>query len=227
MRLVSQEEFDSAKSRDAIHLYCDYCGKDFVRLKHHAMKNAKRGRGSCYCSRKCSNASLCTRDLHSCLNCGEETKSKFCSQRCAGIFNRTGQRRVPARYCKNCGKETINAIFCSRECHRKFEEETYIERWLSGDETGLTPGGAVCKQVRNYLLRIHGQKCSRCGWAQVNPASGKVPVQIEHIDGDFRNCSKENLTVLCPNCHSLTPTYMGLNKGRGRDVNGVRRKKLK
>lgn len=45
------------------------------------------------------------------------------------------------------------------------------------------------------------------------------------IDGDFRNCSEENLTVLCPNCHSLTPTFMSLNRGNGRDVAGVRRRK--
>ena len=89
----------------------------------------------------------------------------------------------------------------------------------------MTSAGAVCKFVRNYLFDLFGRKCSRCGWHEVNPVSGKVPIQIEHIDGDFRNCSRENLTVLCPNCHSLTPTYMGLNRGKGRDVNGFRRKK--
>jgi hypothetical protein len=43
-----------------------------------------------------------------------------------------------------------------------------------------------------------------------------VPIEVEHIDGDWRNSRVENLTLLCPNCHSLTATYRGLNRGRGR-----------
>jgi hypothetical protein len=41
-------------------------------------------------------------------------------------------------------------------------------------------------------------------------------VEVEHIDGDWQNNNPENLILLCPNCHSLTPTYRGLNRGRGR-----------
>lgn len=42
------------------------------------------------------------------------------------------------------------------------------------------------------------------------------PLEVEHIDGNFENNSEENLTLLCPNCYSLTPTYKGANKGNGR-----------
>lgn len=55
-----------------------------------------------------------------------------------------------------------------------------------------------------------------CGWCEVNPISGKVPIELEHIDGDSNNNSLENLKLLCPNHHSLTPTYKYLNKGKGR-----------
>ena len=30
------------------------------------------------------------------------------------------------------------------------------------------------------------------------------------------NNKRENLAVLCPNCHSITPTYKALNMGHGR-----------
>jgi 5-methylcytosine-specific restriction endonuclease McrA len=44
-------------------------------------------------------------------------------------------------------------------------------------------------------------------------------------DGDATNNKEENLTLLCPNCHSLTPTYRGANKGNGkRDIKWVARK---
>lgn len=43
-------------------------------------------------------------------------------------------------------------------------------------------------------------------------------MQIDHIDGDYKNCRPENLRILCPNCHSLTPTFGALNKGKGRKL---------
>lgn len=55
-----------------------------------------------------------------------------------------------------------------------------------------------------------------CGWNEVHTITGKVPIQMEHIDGNSTNNRLENLKLLCPNCHSLTPTYGALNKGSGR-----------
>jgi 5-methylcytosine-specific restriction endonuclease McrA len=55
-----------------------------------------------------------------------------------------------------------------------------------------------------------------CDWNKVNQKTGLVPIQLEHIDGDSDNNKIENLKLLCPNCHSLTPTFGSLNKN-GRD----------
>lgn len=54
-------------------------------------------------------------------------------------------------------------------------------------------------------------KCSRCGWAEVNQYNNKIHLEIDHIDGTLDSV-KSNLRVLCPNCHSLTPTYKVLNR---------------
>lgn len=40
----------------------------------------------------------------------------------------------------------------------------------------------------------------------------QIPLEIEHIDGNNKNNNKDNLTVLCPNCHALTDTWRGRNK---------------
>ena len=37
-------------------------------------------------------------------------------------------------------------------------------------------------------------------------------LQVDHIDGNPDNNKGNNLRLLCPNCHSLTPTYKGGNK---------------
>ena len=39
---------------------------------------------------------------------------------------------------------------------------------------------------------------------------------LKKIDGNYMSKSESNLTLLCPNCHSLTPTYKGANKCNGR-----------
>ncbi|MGP8100991.1 MAG: HNH endonuclease signature motif containing protein [Candidatus Cybelea sp.] len=70
--------------------------------------------------------------------------------------------------------------------------------------------------LRRYLIRGFGESCTRCGWAQRNPVTKNVPIEVEHIDGDWRNNRLDNLTLLCPNCHALTSTFRGLNRGRGR-----------
>ena len=51
-----------------------------------------------------------------------------------------------------------------------------------------------------------------------NPITGKVPLTINHIDGNPRNNNPDNLEVLCPNCHALTPNYGALNKGNSNRI---------
>lgn len=84
--------------------------------------------------------------------------------------------------------------------------------------------------VRKYLMVKYGNKCSivDCGWSKINQTTGKIPLQVDHIDGDYKNNIEENLRLLCPNCHcpnchSLTPTFGFLNKGCGRSMGRVKK----
>ena len=55
-------------------------------------------------------------------------------------------------------------------------------------------------------------KCCRCGWCQKVPGAEFTPCELHHKDGDCRNHKRENLELICPNCHSLTETYRAKNK---------------
>ena len=56
-------------------------------------------------------------------------------------------------------------------------------------------------------------KCSECG---IKEWRGKfVRLQIEHKNGDNMDNRKENLVLLCPNCHSQTVTYAVMKSKRG------------
>lgn len=120
--------------------------------------------------------------------------------------------------CKNCQAGLTNkySIYCSTTCQQAFQREQKIAKWLAGDWNPVDKRGMVQSVIRNYLLAEAGYKCTECGWGAINPTTGKVPLQIDHINGNANDCSPANLRVLCPNCHSLTPTYGALNKGSGR-----------
>jgi hypothetical protein len=81
-------------------------------------------------------------------------------------------------------------------------------------EDYLVKNGPLISSLRlkKRLIRegILEQKCYNCGLIQW--LKGILPLELEHIDGDTRNNERENLTLLCPNCHALTPTYRGKNK---------------
>lgn len=59
------------------------------------------------------------------------------------------------------------------------------------------------------LLKIRPYKCECCGLSEWN----KLPItlQAHHIDGDRTNNVLDNLSLLCPNCHSQTDNFGSKN----------------
>ena len=120
-------------------------------------------------------------------------------------------------YCRNCGKLIKNKnSYCNNRCQIDYEYKVYIKNWQSGIENGMKGKYQVSNHIRHYLCDKYNNKCAKCGWNMVNPFTGICPLEIEHIDGNYMNNSESNLILLCPNCHSLTATYKGANKGNGR-----------
>lgn len=62
-------------------------------------------------------------------------------------------------------------------------------------------------KIREIVFSERGRQCEQCSW-QAERKDSVVPTQIHHIDGDRTNNTRENLIVLCPNCHSLTDKFM-------------------
>ena len=64
---------------------------------------------------------------------------------------------------------------------------------------------------RLFLAGLKTPFCEKCNWCE-KTENGIVPLELDHINGDRKDNRIENLRILCPNCHSLTPTYRGRNK---------------
>jgi RNase P subunit RPR2 len=69
-------------------------------------------------------------------------------------------------------------------------------------------------KLRVKLLRdgIKEHRCEICN--NVEWMGKKVPLELDHIDGNHFNNEFSNLRVLCPNCHAQTDTYAGKKNKR-------------
>ena len=85
--------------------------------------------------------------------------------------------KLPRTNCPACGKEVNRPekIYCNRHCQAEWFYKNYISRWLVGLETGFILGG-VSKYVKRWLFSTRGAKCEKCGWQEIHPITGKVPV---------------------------------------------------
>lgn len=75
------------------------------------------------------------------------------------------------------------------------------------------PGHGAFKSA---LILERGHRCEKCDLTEwlLQP----ITLELEHTDGDRQNNTRENLLLLCPNCHSLTPTWRGRNRNKQRMV---------
>jgi hypothetical protein len=70
------------------------------------------------------------------------------------------------------------------------------------------------KQIRRALLESGVPYiCDRCKQEQ-QWFGAELTLQVDHKNGDWRDCRKDNLRFLCPNCHSQTSTFC--NNGLGK-----------
>jgi 5-methylcytosine-specific restriction endonuclease McrA len=91
---------------------------------------------------------------------------------------------------------------------RRTAEEILVEE--SSAQARRTPSARL---KRAMLERGINDSCALCE-IESEWLGCPLPLEVDHIDGNWRNNRIENLRLLCPNCHSTTDTYRGRGKAR-------------
>jgi hypothetical protein len=118
--------------------------------------------------------------------------------------------------CCNCKIETVrvnsHGKYCSNKCQHEYQIAQRIQKWKQG-----------AKIHKNTLKRYLSEKRKGCWICGITEWRDKpIVLELEHIDGNSENNSEDNLSLICPNCHSQTDTYKGKNKGNGRHSRRIR-----
>lgn len=144
----------------------------------------------------------------------DKKRNTFCNKSCAAKFNNKSSINIEPNKCKFCSKIVKNK-FCNNTCFSKYKEKIVFDK-IDNNTFNLKNKITESKWIKKYLINKYGNKCMKCNWDEKNKITNKVPIQLNHIDGNSENNKLNNLELLCPNCHSLTDNYGALNTGNGR-----------
>ena len=151
--------------------------------------------------------------LRVCMHCGTEFRStdkhsKYCSHSCRASATNTARersRKIPTTPCVMCGVMHTNRVYCSDKCQSDHIKVKYEAGELLSRPT--------------LRKRVNASCCMSCGLSEWQGVP--LPLELDHIDGNARNNNPSNLRMICPNCHSITPTWKSRNKGSGRKARGL------
>ena len=157
-----------------------------------------------------------------CPNCKKKferpvkQERKYCCKECKWEGLRTNPIKL-ITHCLHCNKKiSKRRMYCSTYCEKEYKSHLYIKKWKRGIVDGRVGKTGTSRYIYRFIFKKYKEQCSRCGWKEINKYSGRTTLELEHKDGNFMNNKEENLDLLCPNCHSLTPFYRHLNNNNGR-----------
>lgn len=168
-----------------------------------------------------------------CENCSNEHdgtygSGRFCNSICARGFSTKNKRQEINKKVSNKlkGKPLADDHPIKLKGGHVFTDE---QRKRGGRKGGKTKGKLMKEErdrlynlswddfcevyrrwIKKYLYLERGRKCEDCKNIKWNDK--RLTMELHHVDGDKNNNSRDNLQILCPNCHSQTNNWKSKNK---------------
>lgn len=166
--------------------------------------------------------------MKKCKHCGKEINenSVFCSSSCSATFNNKNRKPHSEETKQRISGSVKNWVSNLKENdptkyeeYRKRQAEASLKRYGNKEERdkiritkllvdNFSELGEERKRKR-IILEQNG-KCLQCGISEWRGVP--ITLEMDHIDGNRFNNNRENLVCICPNCHSITPTFRAKNK---------------
>jgi hypothetical protein len=150
---------------------------------------------------------------------GEYGSGRFCSQTCSRSFSTKSKRleinkKVSDKLKGKLPKQLKPFKKGDKRIHKFTDEER--EKAVKSTKKHYaqyvkeTPFEFLTKRARKkILIDERGRKCEGCDNSEW--MSNPIKLEYHHIDGDNSNNTRENSQLLCPNCHSYTPSWRNKN----------------
>ncbi len=157
-------------------------------------------------------------DMKTCPKCNtlHDKAGKYCCRSCANSRTFTAEtnekkRSAGLEFYSQFTREERKQLHAEKmklydfDAHQKKVQEANRKREWSKPYEEMSH-----TSVRKRLLHERNHTCEECGIG--NEYNGKpLSLELDHKDGNSKNNKIENLRILCPNCHSQTPTHRSKN----------------
>jgi hypothetical protein len=163
--------------------------------------------------------------MEKCKKCDKEFLPKkglvnYCSLKCRNSREWSEEDKLK----KSKSAKTSNKVLLSNQKNSKTRIQINPEYWVKlknkrkenrKDEIlNLDFKLLAFERLRERIKYEQDCKCNKCGL--VEWMGNNIPLELEHKDGNHYNNERDNLEMLCPNCHALTDTWRGRNKNTKR-----------
>ncbi|MEU6666235.1 HNH endonuclease [Streptomyces sp. NPDC046727] len=133
-----------------------------------------------------------------------------------GLESVGGHQANIARRIKAYGIDTSHFMPVVRTERMRYNQRRRTPAEILVEDTSAHAPRVPSQRLKRAMIELGmEERCALCG---IEPVwlGERLPLEVDHVDGNWRNNRVENLRFLCPNCHSTTDTYRGRGKGRAR-----------
>ncbi len=161
-----------------------------------------------------------------CEKCGKEHdgsfgSGRFCSSYCARSYSTQKNRKAinlsisqsikssekfKANIERKRGKNNVVLYGQQKAEEIKLKQQSKFKKKMGADYPFVY--GSDNGTIRIKLLQ-ENQKCQGCGICTWQDSY--IDLELHHIDGDNQNNVRQNVQLLCPNCHSQTDNFRHKN----------------